>query len=484
MSLTSALNNASSGLLASSRGTETVSSNLANALTPGYARRDVSLASQSGAPGLGGVRVLGITRAVNETLIAENRDLVAAQAGLATGTDFARKMEELIGSPGTQGALADNLNDLKTSLESAISRPDSEVRLTQVIDDAKVLATQINKIGQGIQDARLRADQDIKAQVGQFNSGLSRLAALNDTMVSYSGTSADLSSLRDERQSILDQIGKIIPLKVVDREGGRIAVFSAGGMVLLNGTRPETLSFNTTDPISPDMSADAGDLSPLFYGDRALISQQRTMFGGGSLGAAFAVRDDLAPAAQVEIDSIAVSLLDRFSGPPVDPTLSPGQRGLFVAPPTGGGSDTGVGVSQRLNLNPAIDPSQGGSAWRLRAGVNAPDPGIVGSSTTLEKMVSALVVSGPSSLPGSGPQNSVINMVSELESRVASRRVTSESNLTVATAQLETVKSKILDDAVDSDVEMQRLLQFEQLYVANARVIQVIDQMFESILRI
>ena len=41
MSIARALSNAMSGLTATARGTETVAANMANAMTPGYARREL-----------------------------------------------------------------------------------------------------------------------------------------------------------------------------------------------------------------------------------------------------------------------------------------------------------------------------------------------------------------------------------------------------------------------------------------------------------
>jgi hypothetical protein len=47
MTISGALSNALSGLRAAGRGAEVVSSNISNALTPGYARRELSLVSSS-----------------------------------------------------------------------------------------------------------------------------------------------------------------------------------------------------------------------------------------------------------------------------------------------------------------------------------------------------------------------------------------------------------------------------------------------------
>ena len=55
MSMSAALNNALSGLTASSRRAQVISDNVANALTPGYARRSVTVAAHVvGGEGQGG----------------------------------------------------------------------------------------------------------------------------------------------------------------------------------------------------------------------------------------------------------------------------------------------------------------------------------------------------------------------------------------------------------------------------------------------
>ena len=59
MSIAKAISNAMSGLTATARGTETVASNIANVMTPGYARRDMVVSAQLHG---GGVRIDGITR--------------------------------------------------------------------------------------------------------------------------------------------------------------------------------------------------------------------------------------------------------------------------------------------------------------------------------------------------------------------------------------------------------------------------------------
>ena len=76
MSISSAFSNATSGLTATSRLAEVVSSNIANAMTEGYARREVSLSARTG----GGVSIDGVSRAVSDSL-QQNLRLAGAAAG-------------------------------------------------------------------------------------------------------------------------------------------------------------------------------------------------------------------------------------------------------------------------------------------------------------------------------------------------------------------------------------------------------------------
>ena len=80
MSIANALNNAISGLTATSRSAEVVSSNLANALTPGYSRREIVLSPRVLAGNGGGVHVDGVSRIISDTVLADYRLSNAAVA--------------------------------------------------------------------------------------------------------------------------------------------------------------------------------------------------------------------------------------------------------------------------------------------------------------------------------------------------------------------------------------------------------------------
>src|SRR6056297_774040 len=105
MSLGSALWIASGGLQATARAADIVSGNVANALTPGYKRRDIVLGAQSLGGEGAGVRVLGTTRAFDPLLL---NDRLLAQAAVGVADTQARaltRLETVIGDPTQPGSL-------------------------------------------------------------------------------------------------------------------------------------------------------------------------------------------------------------------------------------------------------------------------------------------------------------------------------------------------------------------------------------------
>jgi flagellar hook-associated protein 1 FlgK len=204
---------------------------------------------------------------------------------------------------------------------------------------------------------------------------------------------------------------------------------------------------------------------------------------GGRLVAHFAVRDVLAPEAQTKIDALARDLVERFSSPSVDPTLAPGDAGLFT---DNGGSflaTNELGLAQRLRINAAVDPRQGGALWRQRDGIGALAPGSAGNANGLVALQTAL---DAARIPASGQFMTGARSFSALQgdmlSAIASNRLTAQSEASYAAARTQALTQIELAAGVDTDQEMQSLLMVEQAYTANAKVIQTISQMIDTLL--
>lgn len=482
MGMSNALNNAVSGLTASSRMAEIISSNTANAMTEGYARRELSLSSETLGGDGGGVRILGVNRVVNEALLQDRRIADAEAANTTVRTDFYKRFEDGLGTPETQGSLSYLMSEFEGSLIEAASMPDSSARMTTAVTAARNVADKLNAISDDLQQTRLDADHSISDQVNTLNDTLQRIAALNRTITSEISVGNDAAGLMDQRQALVDRISGIVPVRTVPRDNNQIAIYTTGGAILLDGSASE-VGFEKSGVMNADMTRASGALSGLTLNGNPISSSDKGAFGGGTLGAAFLVRDELAPAAQEQLDAVARNLIERFADPSVDNTLASGDAGLF----TDGGDALDpaneVGLAGRLQINSIVDPLQGGEVWHLRDGLGATSEGAVGDASLLNSLSDAL---SNASVPASGGFGGVLRsasgVIADLLSSASAKRQSSELDQSYAVARQETLTELTLADGVDTDYEMQMLLKVQQSYAANAKVITAIDEMMQRVL--
>ncbi|KIC49618.1 flagellar hook-associated protein FlgK [Tateyamaria sp. ANG-S1] len=484
MSLTSALSSAMSGIRAASRGSEIVSSNIANANTPGYARRTLSVSSDSGGAGVG-VRINGVVRHVDQQVINDRR-LADAEVGYKSETTSAlTKIEDLIGTPDNAGSLAARVADFEKSLITATSRPDATERLTSVAFAAKDLASSLNTVAQGIQDTRTQADQSIDAQVRRLDDALKGVETLNARIVASSKVGTEFSALQDQRQLLIDDISEMVPVRMVPRDYGAVALYSTGGAILLEGRAVE-VGFEPANVVTPYESIEDGTLSGLTLNGISInTSSESGRLRGGTLGAQFEIRDEIATDAQTQIDALARDLISRFEDNSVDPTLSPGDAGLFTDAGSAFDPADELGVANRIALNTLVDPEESGETWRIRDGLGATAPGDVGNGSLLVALTNTLVATRPQLSGSFGASDLGIDgIVASLSSQIGADRLRADQQLSFASAQSVELAQVERANGVDTDAEIQNLMVLEQAYAANARVISTIDEMFDTLMRI
>ncbi len=482
MSITSALNSALTGLTTASRQAEAVSSNVANATTPGYARRSVSLSALTiGGTGQG-VRIVGITRHSDLYLINDRRGAHAASGDSATRAGFLSRLEAIIGTTETEGSLVSRIHTLDQTLLEAASHPESEARLSAAVTAARALATGLNDASDAIQAERLKAEKGIASAVERLNAGLLQVQALNTMIASHAGSGRDTSALTDQRQQVIDSIASIIPLKEIPRDGNQVALITTGGAVLLDG-KAAIVGFTGVHTIVPEMTQASGGLYGLTLNDRPMAtSGSASMITGGELGALFAVRDEIAVEGQAMIDALARDLIERFGTAGLDPRLAPGENGLF----TGAGLPIDPadepGLASRISLNALVDPQPGGQVTRLRDGMNATAPGPSGDATLLNALSAAINSGRAVNSPVIGGTRTLAGLGSEILSRISSQRVIQQTEQSYTTARYTALADIEAAAGVNTDEELQSLLVIEKNYAANARVIQVVDEMIKTLL--
>src|SRR6056297_19072 len=482
MSMTSALSAAFNGLTASSRSAEIVSSNLANLLTEGYAPREILLAAR---PDTKGVRVIGETRYVDERLLADRRMADADASAARTRADFLQDIQRQVGLPGDPGSLVARVAAFEASLVTAASRPDDENRLAESVTAAAQLAGSLNAVSDRIGVLRTRADNDIGVTVQDINSTLAHIADVNLQIISTRSGGRSSALLEDVRQAAIDKLSSHMPIIQSPRENGAVALYTAGGAVLLD-SRPATLEFTPSNLVEPHMTGQNGLLSGLrLNGVDVPALGERSPIAGGRLAALFTLRDIDGVQPQSRVDALARNLVERFQDPALDSTRPAGSAGVFT---DNGGPFTPAnetGLAGRLRINPVLDSAQGGAPWRLRDGIGATSPGIAGAGDLLIALESSLVSRDiPATSDLGTVSRSFAGHAAQLTSAVGLDRSTADQITTFAEARRAELRAIEKEGGVDSDAEMQRLLVIEQAYAANARMIQTIDELMQTLLRI
>ncbi|MEL6639895.1 MAG: flagellar hook-associated protein FlgK [Pseudomonadota bacterium] len=478
MALSSALNNAVSGLSVNARMAQTTSNNLANVQTSGYARREVALSSGA----LGGVQAHGIVRDMSAGLIADRRAADADVGREQPGAMALAQLEQTFGPVGDAGGIAGRLSALEQALISAGGDPASDVRLRGVVNRLGDVVTAIRSDADALQSQRQAADRAIAQDVETLNTSLQQIYELNGDIGRMRNAGQDPSSLIDARQVVVDKIASITPVRQIERDDDRIALYSMNGEALIDGT-PTEFGFDATPTIVPAMSFAGGALQGLTRNGQPIdVNNGFGRLLGGSLEANFILRDQILPDIQTNLDNLAADLVRRFEDPGVDPTLAAGDPGLLTD--RGGALDPLdlTGVSLRLEVNPAVDPDQGGALSNLRDGVNAVVAGPVGDGTQLDRWLAAL--RSTTSVATGGANQSAAGHAADFIADVAERRLYTEENLTFAQSRQDRLLTAELANGVDTDQELQDLLRIEQAYAANVRVFQTVDQMMRALMEI
>jgi flagellar hook-associated protein 1 FlgK len=486
MSISGALNNAAAGLAASARLADTISQNVANAMTPGFAKRTTELSSLTLGGYGSGVRVAGTTRAENPYLTAERRGMDAALGATGARSDAYERIMAAMGEPGSDNALSTLTTALETTLMSATASPQSTAKLTEAVTAARSVAEAINRVADENVRLRTEADAEIARQVTSVNNALHAIDDINRKIASLAPQGIDVSGLQDERNRIIDGISSIIPVRAIKRENDQVALYSANGGVLLDGRVFELSFAPAANLVTPDQTLGAG-LNGLMQDQGAAAGPVAVpagtgagLFDGGSLAALFEVRDTIVPEFDAEMDRYANDLIERFRDLMPPAWVDASGDGLFVD----GNPGPLTGLAGRIALNAAVDPGQGGAVWRLRDGLAAAVPGPEGNGVYLQALTDAMTAArDPVGFVSQSARTGGATMASEIASFFAGRGARSDESRAYLVGRQATLSEQETHAVgVDTDGELQSLMLVEQTYAANARVLSVIDDLMKLLL--
>jgi flagellar hook-associated protein 1 FlgK len=497
MSLSTALSIAASGLGVYGRLSEIAANNIANADVDGFVRKEGSLVSVA-RDGRGlGVALQDILRHANPSLAREARREGALGAFLDVQAEALQVYASELGQPGDGRSIAAALARLEQAFISLAETPESASLQREAVHAAHAVTSGLADLSASVRRLREDAELQIQAEVDIVNQSLSELERVNDEIKLLAGTGRDVTALEDQRDRLIDVIAERIPVREIRRAPNDVLLLTEQGVPLFDGA-PAQVGFTRTAGVAPaaiyapggapdpgyaailsGLTIDGRDLAP-GSGDAQAIAS-------GRIAGLFAVRDDLAVRMQKQIDQLASALIDRFQDSANDPSLAPGTPGLFTA--AGMFHDRSdpaeiVGLADRIAVKVAVDPDQGGAAWRMRDGIGAVAPGPAGDPAQVFRFLAAFddTLTYPADT----------GLAATLSLRATGAELVTGQQTARAEAQTRSERQAVVADTlrdvranatgVNVDNELQRMLQLEKSYAANANVVQAAARMLDELL--
>ena len=502
MSLDGALSIATGGLANVNRRMALVSQNVANASTPGYAAEIATQRSLT-ADGVGlGVHSGPAIRNLDTMLQAEVFSQNATVAGLHTRQTALAAIDAAQGTPGQGTDIASLLGKLQDQFSTLLNDPASAPQQSQVVWAATTLTQGINAVSDAYVTQRQTAEDNIGTGIATLNTTLGTIGGLSNKIVTLKAGGQSTADLENQRDAALADLSQLLDVKALEQPNGDLMVVTSAGLVLpIHGaTNPfATVGVN----VQPGTFYPGGGINGITLGGTDVTSQLRA----GQIGANIALRDTTLPTDQAELDEFAQNLAYRFSAmgltlftdPSTDPATTGNQPGTILpsdpnrTPPNGY-----VGFAATIQVNSAVQATPS----RVRDGDWPPVAPLAGNVAIIQGVLTYTF--GAEQMPGSlwpasntrglGP-NGTLNapysapptlggIASAMLASQAQESATTSTQADTELAVQTTLASKLsAQSGVNMDTEMSNMIQLQNAYGANARVIAAVQAMWDQLLQ-
>src|SRR5712691_3873740 len=319
MSLTQALSTALAGLKVTQTGLSVVAGNVANAQTAGYVARSVDQVALASPDGGDSVRAAAVNRVLDQFVQKQLRAETSGGTFADLRAGLYQQLQQIYGQPGSDTAFDSLFNNLTNAVQALATSPDAASAQTGVLGAAQAFAQQLNAMSADIQALRGQADLGIASDVSLANQALQRIASANQQLAGASADDGTAAVLEDQRDQAIDQLAKLMDIRVVQGNNNQVQVFTSSGFQLV-GTEASQLAFNPTGTVTPGMqwNADAtkSGLSTISLVSPAGSSIDLLANGAirsGEIAAYVDMRDTTLVQAQSQIDEVAAQLSRALS---------------------------------------------------------------------------------------------------------------------------------------------------------------------------
>lgn len=275
------LNVATSGLNASQIALQTSGHNISNTTTDGYSRQRTNLQTTNpytitGVGQVGtGVKVKDITRVVDDFVRQQTREATSMSKFYEEKADALGQLEDYFGEP-SDSALLKQMNTIYDAWSKLSSNPELGTSKTLVVENSSTFTTTLNEMATNIDQLKSDVDTSVANSVYNLNQRIDELEVLNKKIVDNSLTAGTSNDLLDQRDRLLKDISTMADISTTFDKYGRVSELKVGDTKILD-----------TDhriPMSVVMSSVNGSTQIAVEGDRTkVVTIQSGDVNGGPL---------------------------------------------------------------------------------------------------------------------------------------------------------------------------------------------------------
>ncbi|WP_353093782.1 flagellar hook-associated protein FlgK [Tissierella praeacuta] len=244
-------NSAVRGLLASQRALYTTNHNIDNANTKGYSRQQVDQRATNPykMPGIGflgtGTEIYNVERVRDSFVDFKYWNETAPKGEWEVKQTSLTEMEKLMGEP-SNNSFRKYMDDFYRSLDEMSKNPKDVSFREPVRENAMALTKHINETAKRLQDMKKETEYEIETKVRYVNNLSDQIARLNRQIYSSEIDGKPANDLRDKRELLVDEMSKIVNVKVNESPDGKYNV-SVGGISIVSHTDTNEMSLKVTN---------------------------------------------------------------------------------------------------------------------------------------------------------------------------------------------------------------------------------------------
>lgn len=443
---------------------QTVAHNIANKSTEGYSRQRVEVLTNEpvseGKLQIGmGARAALVTRVNNPWLEKQMQ-----REGMTMGYEDARadslgRVEQIYNEQSNKG-LNQYIGDFFNSFREFSSNPESQVSRTMVRESAMGLVKDFGRVSAQLHEVQTDLDGQLSTSVAEVNQLTREISSLNERIQSVEIQGVPANDERDRRDVALKKLGEKININWGESKDGIVTVTAGNTALLVSGTTQNDLK------VMP--AGTGGRLDVFFMGSSnpVNITEQIT---GGRMGGAIEVRDHIIEGLLDNVDHLAYTLATEVNKAHIEGFDKNGKPGvLFFDMPN---QEFGAASEIRLNATIANDVSKIAAASR---------PGATGDNS-VANIISSLQYKLIMKDGSSTIEDYYNSQVGQLGA-VVQRAVKSQESQKNVVSQLTNIRESL--SGVSLDEETTKMMEFQKLYEASARLIKIADEMLDTVLNL